>query len=171
MNGLTDDFIAIDTNVFGHLIDAEKNAGRHIHRLLAMLAKKKITLLVDADGTISAEYAHHLIAERLHAKQRKNEAQIIDYWMNHAPQKNVAINQNDSLWHAILRVIPESNEEPDRVFVYVAFKEGRILISNDHKHVIKRRDDLKLCYNHSTIPAGADVMPSSEAYALVKQTR
>lgn len=171
MNGLTDDFIAIDTSVFGHLIDAEINADRHINRLLATLAQKRIILLVDTGGEISAEYAHHLREEKLNAKQRGNEAQILKYWMNPASRKKVDVDKNDSLWRAIFSVIPEQNEEPDRVFVYVAFKKGRILICNDLKHVIKRRNDLKLCYNPSTIPAGADVMPSSEAYRLAKQTR
>ncbi|MDA8000747.1 MAG: hypothetical protein MPL62_05530 [Alphaproteobacteria bacterium] len=174
MKGLTNDYIAIDTNVFGHLTDTDgKNADGHINRLLTKLAQKQITLLIDVGGKILAEYNGHLDPKKLKAKQKLNEAQLIDYWMNHAPKKRVVVDENTPLWEEISRIIWEESEENDRIFVYVAFAKGRILVSNDRKHITNpnRRAELKTCYTCPPCVAGADVMPSCEACRLISQAR
>ena len=47
MNILTEDFIAIDTNVFEHLFNPEKNTDNHIWNLIERLYKDEIGLLID----------------------------------------------------------------------------------------------------------------------------
>lgn len=166
MNGLTRDFIAIDTNVFAHLTNENMNTDNHIHKLLRMPKKEdnKINLLVDADRSIFSEYNRHLKVEYLDAQQRKNEAQIIRYWIRLAPKKKVVIDKKGQLWGAIHAIIPEKDEEIDRIFVYVAFKMGRILVSNDYRHIVNRRKQLKTCCTNGHCGEEADVMCSIEAY-------
>lgn len=173
MNGLTCDYIAIDTNVFGHLTNEEINTCRHIHKLLRVPGKQdnKICLLVDAGNSIFSEYRRHLNEEFLQLRQRKSEAQIIKYWLRFAPKQSVTVNKNEQLWDAIYKIVPEDQEEIDRIFIYVAFKKGRILLSNDFKHIVNRRDQLKSCYTKGFCSKGADVMGSKEAYHRVCNTR
>ncbi len=47
MNNLTPDLIAIDTNVFEHLMNPEKNTNCHIHELLKRFIEDQINLLID----------------------------------------------------------------------------------------------------------------------------
>lgn len=169
MKGLTKDFIAIDTNVFGHLTSNRYNADRHIHELLRVSSeeKGKIALLVDTGREILEEYKTHLQPKRLEAKERWDEAQILKYWMFHAPTKKIVVDKSGLLWKAILEAIPEQEEETDRIFVYVAFKKGRILISNDRKHIVNRRPKLMVCRKNGYCGSGADVMCSREAYGKI----
>ena len=173
MNGLTCDYIAIDTNVFGHLTHKQINADRHIHKLLLVSKKEenKIHLLVDTDGSIFFEYHRHLLKKEIRkSPQRTSEAQIIKYWLTKAPRKSVTVHKTKQLWSAICNIIPEPKEEVDRIFVYVAFQTGRILISNDRKHIVSRRGQLKSCCRNGFCSNGADVMDSQEAYNRIQNT-
>src|SRR5437867_3224100 len=87
MNGLTNDLIAIDTNVFLHLLhwgddeDAQTiNRDGHIDELLDRLRADKIALLVDDKNSISAEYR-----EYIHPLMTKDETDtkryLLSYWM------------------------------------------------------------------------------------------
>ena len=163
MNQLTNDFIAIDTNVFGQLTDKSINANRHINKLLIVLIKDNVSLLVDKSGEIFSEYKHHLKPEKLEALQKTNEAQIMLYWMHVARKKEIIVDRSSNLWAHIHRVIPEPTEENDRIFVYVAFEKDRILVSNDFKHIINRRSDLKSFYANASRSVKADVMCSQKA--------
>ena len=162
MNGFPSDCIAIDTNVFGHLTNESKNKDKHINSLLENLIKQKTSLLVDKNGNILKEYQRHLNRPKFRESyEGKDEAYILYYWMYLVTRKKVSV-MNDNLWTAVLKVIPEEQEEVDRIFVYIAFVKGRILISNDDKHIIGRRDELRdvtcnLC------PEGGDVMSSKTA--------
>ena len=170
IKGLTNDCIAIDTNVFVHLTNPAMNPCKHINRLLIRLQKKEVALLVDTGGEIRGEYKRHLsnqIKKQGAAQQTLHEAQILKYWLYRASKKKVDVNKSDLLWKAIFSIIPEENEKIDRIFVYVAFAENRILVSNDCKHIINRRAQLKTCYTRVPCVAGADVMPSCEACRLV----
>lgn len=169
MNGLTDDFIAIDTSVFGHLTNKKENPCGHINKLLVALIKDKIVLLVDTGKEISSEYTRHLTPEKLKTQQKKDEAQLIKYWMRFAPRKKIDVDKDSQLWKAIYGIITEKGkgEEVDRVFVYVAFNEGRILISDDKKHIVNRRKKLKSCCVGTSAPAGADVMSSEDAHKIL----
>ena len=168
ISSLTQDYIAIDTNVFGHLTrtkSGDVNEDRHVHKLLRIPRESNIALLVDDCGRISKEYKHHLQPEKLEANQKTNEAQIIRYWMHLAPREKVSVDQETQLWDKINRIIYEENlgEEIDRTFVYVAFNKGRILISNDRTHIVNRREQLKSsCVGYC--PAESDIMTSKEAY-------
>ncbi len=50
--------IVIDTNVFVHILNPEKNVGRHINQLLATIGSTH-ELCVDEDGKISGDLNHY----------------------------------------------------------------------------------------------------------------
>ena len=47
MNKITCDYIAIDTNVFEHLLNPHENCANHIDKLLGTLAADRVGLIVD----------------------------------------------------------------------------------------------------------------------------
>ena len=130
------DTVAIDTNVFEHLLNREVNYDSHINRLLVHLFKGGSCLIVDKDGRIPNEYNHRLGRRIESLDETGNERFILRYWMELAPRHVIQVSGGDSLMNAISQVIIELPEATDRIFVYVAFKEGRTLISNDDLHVV-----------------------------------
>ena len=56
--------------------------------------------------------------------------------------KIVDIDHNSTLMNTIDSIMTNC-ETVDRIFVYVAFSEGRILITNDESDIVKRRVPLK----------------------------
>lgn len=166
MSSLPTDYIAIDTNIFGQIGDHPNNTDKHIKILLEYLIKKRTCLLVDEGGEISKEYKHHLNRPNFIEKYAgRREPYIMKYWMIVAKRKKIHVVRN-SLWDAIHQCIPEENEENDRILVYIAFFSGRVLISNDEGHIIKRRDRLRSATD-GLCQAGGDVMNSCTAYTLI----
>ena len=133
--------VAIDTNVFLHLLNPQNNPGEHINRLLVHLASQGIALIVDDKGRIRGEYENQIrpIIER--SDEVKFEIQILRAWISpDAPRRVVSLDMRDSLMQSIRNVMPQG--DADRIFVYVAFKEGKILISNDREDIVNRRQTL-----------------------------
>ncbi|MCZ0932105.1 MAG: hypothetical protein OXJ52_03015 [Oligoflexia bacterium] len=75
MNSLTYDSIAIDTNVFEHLMNKKYNKNEHISKLLKRFEKKNTSLLVDSKGEIRKEYSRRLLKYIKSAKE--NELRIL----------------------------------------------------------------------------------------------
>lgn len=169
---LASNLIAIDTNVFQHLLNPQNNPGYHINQLLECLKYLGTSLLVDDKGRIFGEYCHQLEPIIRNIDDSRDEKYILRYWINNAPQYRVSVTR-DRLMIQIQNVIIES-ENTDRTFVYVAFKQGTVLVTNDCIHIVKgpgrgstfRRDILrkktaKLC------PQTAGIMTSEEAHAAM----
>ena len=55
MNRLTCDYIAIDTNVFEHLLNPQENTNNHIDTLLRTLTRDRVGLIVDDKKRIENE--------------------------------------------------------------------------------------------------------------------
>lgn len=171
MSSLPTDYVAIDTNIFGHIGNRSINKDKHINTLLEYLMKKKTCLLVDEGGEIAKEYKHHLGNDENLRKKYANgrEPYIIGYWMKVAKRKKIPV-EIGSLWNVIQQCIPEGipevGDENDRIFVYIAFFSGKVLISNDHRHIINRRDRLCSATNN-LCQAGGDVMNSHTAHTLI----
>ena len=135
-------FIAIDVNVFGHLINKEKNVCKHIHEVLNVLQSKGVGLLVDGKGLIAGEYRRHLGNEHfMKNPEYANEAYILTYWLLPDIRKEIDMDCSDDLAKDIKAVIGDK-ERVDRAFIYVAAKEESFLISNDKKHIINNREEL-----------------------------
>ena len=139
MNGLPDDFIAIDTNIFEHLFNPKENIDKHINKILSVLMENKTKLLIDETGgrpsRIRDEYANRLIPRLRKPDIGTSEMSLLDYWVSCAFEEIVVLDNGDDLMTAIRGAMGHSNAT-DRIFVYVAFKKGRILITNDKKHII-----------------------------------
>ena len=142
MNGLSDDHIAIDTNVFMHLFNFNDDGSRsainddkHIDDILWHLLADSVELIHDSKGKISGEYASKLtpIVQKESESERR---QLLMYWIEFAGRVTVDLDQTDQLYNAIQSVVIEPGEGIDRAFIYVAFWAGRILITNDVKHIV-----------------------------------
>lgn len=169
MIGLTDDFIAIDTNVFGH-INSSRNEDMHIHRLLSC-DSESVKLLVDDGEVIASEYKRHLKDSMRGDCEIAGGPQMLELcirrWMRPQKQEQVVVCKDDELMAAIKSIVP-TEESTDQIFVYVAFAKDRILISNDEKHIINNRCALKLKAEDMEL-SQADVMTSEEASARLKK--
>ncbi|MDA7955890.1 MAG: hypothetical protein MPK34_01440 [Gammaproteobacteria bacterium] len=138
MNNLTSDWVAIDTNVFEHVLDNRVNHDNHIDKLLRRLAEDEISLLVDCNGTIEGQYARRIRPKFTKASLTDNALYVFRLYFggtHHSLRKQVAVDPNDDLMTVIKRIL-RTTERVDRLMVYVAFKENRILITNDKKDIV-----------------------------------
>ena len=170
MKGLTEDFIAIDTNIFRHLLKAEgDNGNEHIAHLLSSNMPNSVTqpveLLVDIDDEIEDEYLSQLSID-LDIYNHSPLARIIKYWIYLVKRKQVEVDKTDETWEMVSSIIPKDKLR-DQIFVYVAFKSDRILISNDKKDIIRNRYELKSKARALNL-YNADVMDSVEAHSKLQ---
>lgn len=169
------DAVAVDTNVFVHLRNPQENPDRHIDHLLRRLVEQRVKLLVDEDGFINHEYKEHVISMLKGSLVDAGEAYLLGYFMSVDAQRKVAVDRQDRLWAEIRRVIFETSKNPDRTFVYVAFHEGKSLISNDERDIVygpphesrPRRDRLRRETRQHRPRTGAEIFTSVEASAQI----
>lgn len=167
------DAAAIDTNVFVHLLNPQNNPDEHINGLLRHLIEQEVALLVDGGGRITGEYERSITPLIQQLDEARNERQILRYWMMSAPSRKVEVSEGDALMAGIGQVISGDAAAVDRIFVYVAFKEGKVLISNDERDIVfgsdrgrgyvPRRERL-LRNTQDFRPPGADILTAREAY-------
>ena len=168
--------VAIDTNVFLHLFNREKNPGCHIHRILTHLQANNTKLLIDNKSKIFNEYEGSELTQRLQESERSNEISILRYWlMVPENREKVSVNDRDDLMSAIRSIVHEAKKDVDRVLIYVAFSQGKNLISNDEIHIVTgpeseqrrgtRRSRLKRkAKSVCRASRQSEIMTSSEAY-------
>ena len=170
------DSVAIDTNVFQHLLNPQNNVGSHINKLLDHLIREKATLVVDDQGLIAGEYKQQLKRRLGESNDTRNEIQILRYWILYALRHQISFDDNDELMAAIREVIIEVSENVDRGFVYVAFRWGTTLISNDLRHIVTGPADesqprrIRLLSSTTVLrPSGAGILTSQEASDKIHQ--
>ena len=171
--GPFEDCIAIDTNVFEHLLNPRRNTESHINELLSHLQEQRVALIVDNGERILDEYDNRLDPILRNIDSSRAEMYILRYWTRYVDRISVTVNLTDTLMGAIRNVIPGNSEGVDRIFVYVAFSLGKVLISNDETHIVvgppgernqpPRRDRLRRSTRRLR-PDGADILTSKEAY-------
>ena len=172
---LARDEVAIDTNVFQHLLNPQNNIDSHINRLLEQLIRERTTLVVDAQGIVASEYQQQLARRLGESDSVGNEIQILRYWILRAQRHQVTVNDDDDLMKRIYDIITEVSENVDRVFVYVAFRRGATLVSNDLRHIVRgpadesepRRERL-LSNTEGLRTNGAQILTSQEACAAIQ---
>ena len=144
MSSLTDDFIAIDTNVFEHILNPNINTNNHINELLETLASDEISLIVDRDKRIQNQYKNRISPILRKVSEKGNELLILRLWFVERinARKIVDVDHNSTLMNTIDSIMTNC-ETVDRIFVYVAFSDGRILITNDESDIVERRVPLK----------------------------
>lgn len=143
MNNLTCDTIAIDTNVFVHLLNPEKNPGGHIDDLLGRLQQDGISLLVDEGGRIAGEYDDKLAPVIRNSSDEDSKTSLLRYWMVASlnDRTTVAVDGKSKLMVQIKKRI--TRKTPDSIFVYVALKKQRVLVSNDQADIIGQRAEVR----------------------------
>ena len=175
MNSISEDYIAIDTNIFVHLL--EHSRGSNIEKILLMLQKKNVRLIRDSKDRIKGEYSHKI----LHHFQMLDDTDyqdIIDYWLDRDANDLdlvVTVNQSDSLFKRIKKILKLEKKTIDRIFVYVALKTNRTLITNDRSGIIdentKAKDGLRrsklLRAAHKEKAKSANIYDSDEAYNIM----
>ena len=173
MDNLTKDSIAIDTNIFEHLLNPRENTNRHIDQLLKQLCNDKIKLLVDDKRRITDEYHKRLTKRIQQINDDSKKRRLLRYWVKPENHKCITVYLNDKLMVGIKGIISEPQGKPgtDKFFVYVAFKQGRILITNDRRDMIDegtqigvRRQKLLKIPTSSGRRKGADILTSQQAY-------
>ncbi len=125
-----------------------------------MISKKKI----------SNEYSQNLQKYIKKEYERKNERHLLGYFLSPDNRKSVSVSVNDDLMNAITKIIPEG-KGADRFFVYVAFKKGRVLVTNDRRDIIDERGQIgerkrKLFKNTKKYRSDgkSDILTSQAAY-------
>lgn len=136
MNGLCEDSVAIDSNVFIHLLNPANNAGQHIDALLGALAIDKLALLVDDGNYIGNEYDEQVRPIIEDADDIGIAVQLLRYWMLSAERITVPVASKKVLLQDVKQIIHEKYEHADRRFVCVAFLCGKPLITNDRLHIL-----------------------------------
>jgi hypothetical protein len=135
-------YIAIDTNIFEHLLNPVMNLGSHIDQLLGHLIREQYQLLVDSTRKIGNEYLQKIVPILKNMDETRPQLPLIKFWMDTDIRHLVELNQTDNLMQQIRRVIHEIDEHADRAFVYVVCKKDSILVTNDRAHILGRRNDL-----------------------------
>ena len=130
------DCVAIDTNVWIHLLNPQDNVNSHINKLLDYLRRQGIALIIDDQGKIAKEYRDSVLRRYQGMDETQNERYMLRYCLS-APRRVVTLSELDDLMNAIEEVICESGKDADRTFVYVALKIGRTLISNDMRDIVR----------------------------------
>ena len=166
--------VAIDTNVFIHLLNPQENAESHINGLLKNLQMAQVSLIVDESGRIGGEYRDRIEPIIRKSDDIRDEIFILRYWLLQCPRLTSELVLSDALMTAIKRVIEELDQAVDRILVYVALRQGKVLITNDRMNIVlgppsestERRQ--RLLRNTRRFRSGdADILTSLEAYARI----
>lgn len=162
MNNLTTDSIAIDANVFMHLMDARVK-DEHIRVLLRRLSSDKIMLLIDDKRKIVSEYNERILPRFKKMDEGHADRILLSYWFLPDNRKTVPINMIGELMKAITSIIP-ARKGQDRFYAYVAVHEGRVLVTNDKEDILSKRKELLKIKVHPRLPKGAEILSSQQAH-------
>ena len=151
-------------------MNPQNNVEAHIFELLDYIRQRLIELIVDDKGIIGREYRRSVFPRYNGLDETRNERYLLRYCLN-APRRVVKLDESDNLMRTISEVISECGKRADRTFVYVAFKLGRTLVSNDMRDIVSgprsehtpRRDRL-LGDTAGIRPEGAGILTSREAH-------
>ena len=136
-------YIAIDTNIFAHLLNPAVNNDSHIDKLLGRLITLRFQLLVDSTRKIGNEYQQMIIPIIRNRDDMGLQLQLLRHWMSLDIRYQVELDPRDNLMQQIRSIIQEQDEHADRAFVYVACKQNCHLVTNDGIHILQRRSELR----------------------------
>ncbi|MEH2281214.1 MAG: hypothetical protein V7K90_07690 [Nostoc sp.] len=153
MSGTDNTFIVIDTNVFEHLLNEDKNIilgdvetkteEKHINRFLKFMQKQGYILCIDKQARIMEEYKYRLKETIKKASDERDEIQILRYWIvsddaHYYSEKEINLNLDKILKKIILND-DNKPETTDCIFVHTAAINQCDLVTND--------SDYTLCIN------------------------
>lgn len=136
-------FIAIDINIFFHLVELSKldEEVNHIEELLDMLQELGVHLIVDCQWKIWGNYMSK-VAKIMGDDKEFNFTEMFRYWFGSGAYfKTVQVNK-DQLFTDIVETLNnqdyevEEEHEIDTLLVYISVCEDTVLISNDRSDFI-----------------------------------
>ncbi len=134
--------IVIDTNVFVHLLNPEKNVNKHISQLLVTLQDTH-QLQIDKDERIKAEYAHKLTEAIKNASDLGIEKYILEIWIYKKSMCLLEVEPPENLRNFVRQVINDSTKRVDRYLVETAALSNCDLVTNDETDILNNADKLK----------------------------
>jgi len=147
---INNNFIVIDTNVFEHLLNEDKNIvlgdiatkteEKHINRFLKFMQKQSYTLCIDKQARIMEEYKYRLKETIKNASDERDEIQILRYWIvshdaHYYSEKEINLNLDKILKKIILNDDDEP-ETTDCIFVHTAAVNQCDLVTNDSDYTL-----------------------------------
>jgi hypothetical protein len=155
-------YIGIDTNVFLHLLNPKYNHDSHIDELLRRLIRLRYQLLVDSSRKIGNEYERLIVPIIRKEDETRPQLPLLRLWMSIDIRYQVTLDPVDKLMQRIKKVIYEKAEHADRAFVYVVCRQDAMLVTNDDRHILRRRTAL-LRSTRSERGPRTDIQPSRKA--------
>lgn len=144
MSAPSNSSIVVDTCVFEHTINPERNPDCHIEQLLSLLLRSGAVLCVDDTKRIRSEYRERLTPIIKGSDESRVIIRVLlSYWLDVAHQRETAIESNGQLMKRIRSVIVEKGETIDHLLVAVACVQDCKLITNDQQHILDRRTPLR----------------------------
>ncbi|CAD0225931.1 MULTISPECIES: hypothetical protein [Planktothrix] len=134
--------IVIDTNVFVHLLNPEKNVNKHISQLLVTLQDTH-QLQIDKDERIKAEYAHKLSEAIKNASDLGIEKYILEIWIYKKSMCLLEEEPPDNLRNFVKQVINDPTKRVDRYLVETAALSDCDLVTNDEIDILNNAQTLK----------------------------
>lgn len=166
MTTMNTDFVAIDVNVFEHLLNPAENIDGHITDIVGWVLLNGVAILVDSRRRIEGEYANRLVPY-LQGARHKSERVLLERLLRRPKYKRVQVDAKDALMTGINNLVSVASHKSntDRYYVYVAFKAGRVLITNDKADILDNRRQLKRQTKRWRAKQQEDILSSREAYA------
>jgi len=134
--------IVIDTNVFVHLLNPEKNVNKHISQLLVTLQDTH-QLQIDKGERIKAEYAHKLSEAIKNASDLGIEKYILEIWIYKKSMCLLEEEPPDNLRNFVKQVINDPTKRVDRYLVETAALSDCDLVTNDETDILNNAQTLK----------------------------
>ncbi|BCL34170.1 PIN domain-containing protein [Nostoc sp. MS1] len=127
--------IVIDTSVFIHILNPERNTGRHIDILLARLAFTH-QLQIDKAGKIDIEYKRKLIEVIENMDEQRFEKHTLEFWILIKQKNIIDIEPSEQLRTGIAKIINDKTKSVDRCLVATAALTTADLITNDEVDIL-----------------------------------
>ena len=144
-------FIAIDINIFLHLIEKSEldDEDNHIEELLDRLQELGVHLIVDDDYKIWRNYLSKIGRITKYSKGF-DFVELFRYWFRHnADVKAVQVKNKDQLFINVVKTLNNENylvdeeQEIDTLLVYITVCEDTMLISNDRSDFIGQTGNIR----------------------------
>ena len=163
--------IAIDTNIFYVARDEVRDTDGHITEFLRSDPGGETHLLLDKGGLIQEEYRFQIWKHLQDMGQEEfGTRQIVLHWMHKIFRGDgrkvieVDVDKSGDLWVAIVSHVPK-RERQDATFVYMAYAQGRTLITNDERDILKRRGKIESRVQEAGVPVSeTEILSSEEAH-------
>lgn len=163
---------AIDTNIFVHLLNPQENVYGHIDILLQKMRDIGVILIIDTKGRILDEYANRTTQLVMNQPTDSSKRLLIQYWTQYRQTCQVPVEHSSELMQKIKNVLPQG-EGTDAVFVFVVFRCGGTLLTNDRDDIIdegnkpyaRRKKLLRI----KERDVNSEILTSKEAFDVLPQ--